>query len=244
MATARDLIVGALDLINVTGDGMEPSNEMVSKAFTMLNDIIKTWNLQRLMLYKTEEITGILTAGQNPHSIGPSGEIDTGTGSRPVKIQRVFTRFTTNNSVDFTAAQIDSNRYQEIVTKSASTSYPTHFYYKADFPLGYIYMYPVQGQADLEIHITYWMQLEEIVHLTDDVTLPFGYDTALKYQLACDLSPTYGRPVNRGDAIFDRAADLRREIKRANEDDRDVQLDFALSSTNNRGFRFNILRGF
>lgn len=241
MATALDLIKGALDLINVTGDGMTPSNEMASRGFAMLNDIIKTANNQRLMLYCTQDITGTLVAGQNPHTIGTGGNINV---ARPVRIERGFCRYTGTNPVDFPMEQIDHNRYQEIIVKNAGTSYPTHFYYKPEFPLGYIYTYPVQSGANIEIHLSVWKQLSEITSLTSQVSLPYGYDVYLKYQLAVDISPAYGKALGRGDNVFERAAELKRDIKRVNQPDNNVLLDFALMSNNNRGHRFNILRGF
>lgn len=242
LQTPLDLIKGAFDLINITGDGLEPSTEMTSKAFVMLNDIVKIWNIEKLMLYKEELVVGTMTGNVNPTTIGPTGAAIT--ASRPVRIERAYTRYPGgSNPVDFQMEQIDHNRYQEIIVKSAGTSYPTHFYYQPDFPNGKIFTYPVQSR-DIEIHISCWMQLEEFTSITQEINLPFGYDTALKYQLACDISPTYGKPLMRGDNVFDRAADLRSKIKRANQPDNNVQLDAALMSNTNRGYRFNILRGF
>lgn len=241
MATALDLIKGALKLINVLGQGEQLSNTDASEAFAMLNDIIRTWNIQSLALYKIEKITGTLTAGRNPHTIGPTGAHIT--AARPIRIERAYTRLPTVTSpVDYQMDQVDSNRYDEIVVKNIGTSYPNVFYYSPDYPNGNIYTYPVQTQQNLEIHISAWMQLEELEHITDNVELPYAYDVALKYQLAVDISPTYGKPLMKGNNVFDRAAELRSMIKRVNQPDNNVLLDSALMSGWNRGF--SILRGF
>lgn len=244
MATARDIIEGALSLINVVGDGLSPSPEMISRGHDALNDILVTWNNQELMLYKTRLIQGTLSAGVNPTSIGPMGDIDTTTIERPARIERLYTRVDVGpNPVDFIAQQIDHNRYQEIITKNVETSYPTNFYYQADYPLGYIYTYPVQSQ-DLTVVISAWDNINTIVNVVDDLIMPYGYDVALKYQLAVDLAPSYGKSLNRGDAIYDRAAELRRQLKAVNQRDMNVTLDNALMSHMNNSNRFNILRGF
>jgi hypothetical protein len=241
MSTALSIIKGALGLINVLGQGEALNNFDSNEAFAILNDIIRVWNLNNLMLYKIQKIIGTLIAGQNPHTIGPSGANIT--TARPVRIERAFTRLpTASNPVDYQMDQVDSNRYDEIIVKSIGTSYPNVFYYSPDYPNGNIYTYPVQSQQNLEIHISAWMQLSEIAQISDSIDLPYAYDVALKYQLAVDISSRYGKQLVKGDNVFDKAAELRSTIKRVNQPNNNILLDSALMSGWNRGF--SILRGF
>jgi hypothetical protein len=182
-----------------------------------------------------------LTSGKNPHTIGIGGDIAT---PRPLRIERAFTRLPTSSTpVDYMMDIIDNNRYQEIIVKNILTSYPAVLYYEPAYPLGNIYTYPVQGQANLEIHLSCWMQLTSFTTMSETIELPAGYDVALKYQLAVDISPTYGKPLVKGDNVYDRAAHYKSLVKRINQVDNNIQLDSALLS-GNRNMGFSILRGF
>ena len=240
MATALDIIKGSLRLINVLAQGDTPSDDEADEALQAMNYIIESCNNQRLMLYSINNVVGTLTANKLPHTVGTGGDINI---IRPLRIEKAFVRIPNLTSpIDYALTQDDNNRYQEYSVKKIGVTYPTNFYYEKTFPLASIFTYPIQTM-DLEIHMSGWAQLTQLAALVTDMAFPMGYENYLKYQLAVDLAPTYGKPLNRGDAVFDRCAELKREIKSVNNPDYQAEYDNALIG--NRGSRnFNILRGF
>jgi hypothetical protein len=123
MATALDIIKHACKLIGVLEPGESMSSDDAKDGLETLNYVVDSWNIQGLALYNTVNITASLTGGKNPHTIGITGDINI---SRPIKIQRAFTRSSVSatNPVDFMMDPVDNDRYQEFAIKNISTTYP------------------------------------------------------------------------------------------------------------------------
>jgi hypothetical protein len=241
--TALDIIKDAYDLINIISPGEEPDADDVQRSLKALNSIIDSWNNQRLMLYSIKNVTGNLTANKIPHTIGATGADIT--LDRPLRIEKAFVRVAgLTNPIDYPLTQDDNNRYQEYTIKLTKVSYPTNFYYEPTYPLASIYLYPVQGQA-LELHMSVWMQLTEFAALTTEAVLPMAYEAALKYKLAVDLAPRYGKiNIVRGHPVYDRCHELVREIKAVNQPKYVSTIDAAILGNRLGNNAFNIYRGY
>lgn len=242
-STALDIIKGALKLINVLQVGETPKGEDAQDAFNALNGIISSWNNQRLMLYAVKNVTGTLNAGQNPHTIGDGGDIDI---DRPLRIEKAFVRIAgLTNPVDYMLEQDDNNRYQEYSVKNTQVSYPTRFYYEPTYPLASFYTYPMCSQ-NLELHLSVWQQLATFESLIAEVNLPINYENALKYQLAIDLAPMYGKAdvIAKGTPIYERCAQFLREIKTVNQPKFVATIDSAILGRRLGPGAFNIYRGY
>ena len=240
MTTPLDIIKGSLRLVGVLQEGETPNSSQSADAFQVLNFILNSWNNQRLMLYSIKNVIGTLTANKLPHSIGTGGDINT---PRPLKVEKAFVRVPAlTNPIDYLMKIDDNNRYQEFAVKKIGVNYPTNLYYEPTFPLGNLYIYPVQTM-NLEVHLSLWMQLTEFVELNETIALPPGYENAIRYQLALDIAPEYDKSFQRGHPVFERAAELLREIKTTNQPKYVANIDNALLG--NVGSRnFSILRGF
>ena len=240
--TAHDIIKDAFDIINILDPASELSAEDAQVGLRALNGIVESWNNQRLMLYSVNNVIGILTAGKIPHTIGIGGDINI---DRPLRIENAFLRIPgITNPVDYQLIQDDNNRYQEYTVKYTQVSYPTNFYYEPTYPLASIYLYPIQGH-DLEIHMSVWSQLTKFTTLTSEETLPIGYDMALKYQLAVDLAPRYGKiNVVHGHPVYDRCAQLLKSIKTVNQPKFVSTIDISLLGKRLGNNAFNIYRGY
>lgn len=238
MVTALDLIKEAGKEIGIFSVGYTPSAEEASDALTKLNYVVDDFNTQNLALYNTLNVVSTLTASKNPHTLGVGGDIDI---ARPVKIQRCFVRaLNAISPVDYELKQIDNDQYQEIVTKSIGTTYPTHFYYDLGYPLANFYTYPVQN-ATLELHLSVWTKIDKFT-LTTVVDLPEGYRELLMLKLALKLCPSYNIPTAKIATINNEFSRIMRNIKAINQDSNHVNLDSIL--VHNAAGRFNILKGF
>jgi hypothetical protein len=98
----------------------------------------------------------------------------------------------------------------------------------------------------LELHLSAWLQLPEFESLIGEVALPINYENALKYQLALDIGPMYGRSavVAKGTPIYDRCAEFIKEIKAVNQPKFVSTIDSAILGKTYGNRMFNILRGF
>jgi hypothetical protein len=161
---------------------------------------------------------------------------------RFLRIERAFTRTPgVSSPVDFPMEIISSARYQEFTVKKIGTNYPTHLYYEPSFPIAYLYTFPVQTTA-LEIHMSVWNKLTQFASVNDTVSVPEGYLNAIRYNLAVEIAPQYGKVLVKGTPIFDRAAQLLRQLKAINQEEKHAVLDLAL--VNNQSHGFQLYRGY
>ena len=81
--TARSLILGAFELIQVFQPGEVPDAVQMQGALTRLNRMMGTWALQPLTIPVIAREVFALTANVGTYTIGPGGDFDT---SRPAKL--------------------------------------------------------------------------------------------------------------------------------------------------------------
>ena len=209
MATAQTIINRALRHINALAIGENPTDDLAQAALADLNLILDSWSNEEWMQSGLTTITQALTAGDESYTIGSGGDIST---TWPVDIKTMFVRDTNNN--DYVVKEIDAQDYARISLKTTTTSYPDYFYYNRAYPLGTIKFYPAPI-AGLTLHMDVWSQITQFTALTTTVTLPAGYERALSYNLALELTPQYGKNVN--PVISSEAVKSKNAIKNVNQ---------------------------
>ena len=188
MPTGKTILKGALRLLNVKAsvDSLSAAEEEDGKE--VLNDLLDSLGNEKLMLPALVEITHTLTANDGQYSIGSSGDINT---DRPLKIESALIR---KDNLDYPVEMVESRVWNSIYNKQTTSSYPRSLYYRKSYPLGEINLYPVPNEANTLV-LQVWAQLSQITNMDTTLTLPAGYNKFLKYQLAMDLAPEYGKQV-------------------------------------------------
>ena len=79
--TAGDQITRALRLLGVLAEGETPSAAMSQDALTALNQMIDSWNTERLSVFNTIDQMFTWPAGEIQRHLGPTGDF---VGLRPV----------------------------------------------------------------------------------------------------------------------------------------------------------------
>lgn len=227
--TAEELVTGAYSLLGVLASGETLSAEDANTGLTLLNNMLDSWNTERLNIYSVQDHTATLS-GQTL-TIGPGEDIDV---DRPIRLdERCFTRL---NNIDYSMRVVNGNQYASLVLKTLTSSYPFYVFYDADAPTGTLYFWP-QPPSPVEVHIRLWKQLPQFTSISDTADLPQGYRRAIIFSLAEELAPQFR---NLDQNIVRIAAKARRNIKRANLQDNMLNMPSPLVS---RGRRFNIYTG-
>lgn len=186
MATALDLIKGAMRLIGAIESGETPSSEESSDGLSALNAMLDAWSVERLMVYQILQEPFSLSAGTASYTIGSGGTWNT---ARPVRIDSAFIR--DSDGLDYPIEIITKDRYDAIADKTTQ-SRPEWLYYYTAYPLGTIYWYSVPD-ATYTAYLNSWKQLQSFAGLATDLALPPGYERAIKYNLALEIAPEYNR---------------------------------------------------
>jgi hypothetical protein len=234
MATAGDIINGALRLIGQIAEGEAPSAEASQDALLAMNQMIDSWNTERLMIYKTQDQVFTWPADQISRTLGPTGNF---VGNRPVLIDdSTYFRDPTTN-VSFGIKIINQQQYNGIAVKTVTSTYPQVMFVNMDNPNIQMTIYP-KPTRDLEWHFISVNELAQPVTLATELYFPPGYLRAFRYNLACEFAPEFG--VEPSPTVARIAMTSKRNLKRVNNPDDIMSLPYSLVATRQR---FNVYAG-
>lgn len=230
MTTANALISSALAVICSLSPGEPIPGGDASNALAILNMMLAAWSADSLMPpFRTLESFPLI-AGQSSYTIGPSANFNT---VRPDYISGAWRR--DSNGLDYILEQLPKERYNAIWQKSIQ-GIPYQFYYDDQYPVGVIYLYPTDIQADT-LFIESLKPLNQFSTLNTIMNLPGEYEEAIAYLLAKRLAPQYGFPITAD--IRELMDDAERRIKRKNTKPKPASFDYATRKAQ----PFNIYNG-
>ena len=142
---------------------------------------------------------------------------------RPLTIESGFVRVSTMQGgtsvaggyLDYPLAILSLEEYESLGIKQLNGPWAKMIYYQPSETLGTIYCYPNPAQGQLHLFTpTIFRQFQT---LTDTITLPQGYNNALRWCLAERLMPMYGKASQVQIAmITGYAAQAKATVKRTN----------------------------
>lgn len=130
MATAGDQINGALRLIGMLAEGETPSAETSQDALAAMNQMIDSWNTERLSVYATQDQVFSWPAGEIRRTLGPTGDF---VGNRPVLLDDA-TYYRAPSGVSYGIKFINQDQYNGIALKTVLASYPQVIFVNDTFP--------------------------------------------------------------------------------------------------------------
>jgi hypothetical protein len=234
MTTAGDIIYGSLRLIGVLAEGETPSSETAQDALTAMNQMIDSWNTERLAVFSTIDQVETWPPGSRSRTFGPTGDI---VGSRPVLIDDSTYFRDPANGISFGLKLINQQQYNGIAVKTVTSTYPQVMWVNMTYPNIEMYVYPVPTKV-LEFHIISVQELAQPATLNTDLAFPPGYLRAFRYNLACELAPEFGVEPSR--QVQRIAMTSKRNLKRINNPDDIMALPYSIVATRQR---FNIFAG-
>lgn len=208
MATANKIIKRALRLLQVKESSEPIAADEGQDALEVLNSLIDAWTNEDLMQHFREQHSIPFIAGQRVYTIGSGGDFNV---SRTVSIENAFSRDAGGS--DWDIQEINLDEYSKIILKSTASTYPYYFYYRPDFPLGEINVWPLPG-SNVTFFINVRTQLSQFTDINTDINFPPGYIRALEWNLAVEIAPEYGKEAS--PLIMRQAADAKERIKDTN----------------------------
>ena len=234
MATAGDIINGSLRLLGVLAEGEVPSAETSQDALNAMNQMIQSWNTERLSVFSTQDQVFIWPAGLLNRTLGPSGDF---VGNRPVLFDDATYFRDPSTNVSFGIKFINQQQYDGIAVKTVTSTYPQVIFVNMTFPDVDMYIYP-RPTRDLEWHFVSVEELTQPATLATDLHFPPGYLRAFRYNLACEMAPEFG--VEPSPQVSRIAMSSKRNLKRINNPDDVMSMPYAIVATRQR---YNIYAG-
>jgi len=233
MATAGDQINRALRLLGILAEGETPSAATSQDALMAMNQMIDSWNTERLSVFCTEDQVFTWPSSQIKRTLGPSGDF---VGNRPIQLDDA-TYFKAPSGVSYGVKFINQDQYNGIAVKTSTSTFPQVIFVNNTFPNVEMFIYPMPTQ-DLEWHFISVKQLTQPAALTTELHFPPGYLRAFTYNLAMEIAPEFG--VEPSPQVMRIAMTSKRNLKRINNPYDVMTMPYAIVASRQR---FNIYAG-
>jgi hypothetical protein len=219
--TWRALITSSLRLIGQLGPGRTAGPSETTTAQEVLNAMLSSWNAQRLAVFEIARDEYTLTAGQSDYEIGPSAaDFDTARPARIAAAGRVN----------------DAGELPVTVYRWTGPIDRAGLYYDNANPVMGLHVEPTPNAGEVLALYT-WRKLAQVTDLDTAVTLPEGYEDAIRYNLAVRMAPEWSK-VPRAD-VQQFARESLAVIKAHNRPSLEMKTDAALLTPAS----FDIYRG-
>jgi len=188
MTTARIIVSGALRSLGVVAAQEPLTAVMATDALELLNALIDSYSLERLIIYHTPATVLPLTPGVGSYTWGSGGAI---ASARPLQLGPQAQLRDVTFLYEYDVEVWDQQQWGDLGTKTLPGQ-PTALYYAPSFPLGLLSIYAVPTVAwDLIVYP--WRVLPGFVDLDTPVLFPPGYERLLRAGLAVEAAPEYER---------------------------------------------------
>jgi len=232
--TAGDQINGALKLLGVLAENETPSAATSQDGLTSLNQMIDSWNTERLSVYSTQDQIFSWLPNFATRTLGPTGDF---VGNRPILVDDSTYFRDPSSNISFGIKLINQQQYDGIAVKTVTSTYPQVMFVNMTYPNITMVVYPVPTKV-LEWHFVSVEELTQPALLSTTLAFPPGYMRAFKYNLACEIAPEFG--IEPSAQVSRIAIASKRNLKRINNPDDIMSLPYSIVATRQR---FNIFAG-
>jgi hypothetical protein len=234
MTTAGELIDGALRLLGMLAEGETPSAATSQDALFAMNQMIDSWNTERLSVFSTQDQVFSWTPNLIHRTLGPTGDF---VGNRPIQLDDSTYFKDPASGISYGIKIINQQQYDGIAVKTVTSTYPQVMWINMDYPNIDMYVYPVPTKV-LEWHFISITELDQATDLATTLSFPPGYLRAFRYNLACEIAAEFG--VEPSPQVSRIAMASKRNLKRINNPDDVMSLPYSIVGTRQR---FNIFAG-
>lgn len=232
--SAGDQIKAALRLIGQLAEGESPSPETSNDALAAMNQMIDSWNTERLSVFSTQDQVFEWAPDQITRTLGPSGDF---VGNRPILIDDATYFRDPQTNVSFGIKLINQQQYDGIAVKTVTSTYPQVMWVNMEYPNISMTVYPKPTRL-LEWHFISVQELTKPATLSTILTFPPGYLRAFKYNLACEIATEFG--IEPPQTVQRIAMTSKRNLKRINNPDDVMSMPYSIVASRQR---FNIYAG-
>lgn len=221
------LIEGAARLIGVLAEGEALSSQSANDALNTLNDLLDSWSNESLIAFPViRDVFALSSVGlAQTYTWGASATLNS---ARPQTIKKALIQLTgTNPPIELPMEIMTVEQYSTVVLKTLQSNFPLYCYIDDAYPNRNVSVWPVPTDSTNSLVFYSVKPLVDISTLTTTLSLPPGYQRALRYALAIDLAPEYG--VQAPDSVIAIAEQAKAAIKRTNTKPLYLTMDSALA---------------
>lgn len=250
MSTTRELITGALRLINVIQQNEVATADDMNISLSALDAMIDSWSTDMLSIYVLKPYYFPTVAGQKNYTLGAGGDWNI---PRPMAVQRMTVSYNgsltfnpltglyslaiSQTTLDIPLESLTDAQYAAIPVKDQPATYALKYYDNGNYPLRTISLWPVPTTSQ-PMTVWTWQPLGTYATLDEQLNLPRGYERALRFNLAVELSAEFGKlPAPDVMRIADESYAA---LKRMNSRNQIMRGDIAISAPGPGVYNYNL----
>lgn len=213
--TGNDVIASALRKIGVLASGEPLDAAAGADALVVLNDMLDSWNAERLIIFAIARQVFNLVAGQQVYQMG-QGAPDFNV-VRPPKIERVGIINLANPQLpaEYRIAYVTAQLWAGVPIKQIQSNLPQEVWDDQNFPFRNLTYWPIP-QVQVQTAIYTWTALAAFADLVTDYTFPPAYAQAIKENLAIKLASEFGGKPEAIELVAPMAVESKAVVKRMN----------------------------
>lgn len=216
MATAKQIIEGALRTIGVLASGEEGQPAELQDALFTLNGMLGDWSNDGLLINSTTMRQFPLQENKRTYTYGTGGDFN---ATRPMSIE--YAQIIEQDEL-YLCDRFGVVQYKELLDDTQQR--PRGYYYESSYPLAKVY-FPTYPTPDCTFSVTVLEPFTKFSNIVDEVNLPDGYDRALRLNLAIELSAEYNGKLTQETIAL--AEDAKRKIQIRNARVDTLTFDFS-----------------
>lgn len=223
MTTAIEIISRAMRVLGVLSQGETPTAQESSDCLFALNGLMGSLGNSPLMIFARTNESLPLVASTASYTIGPTGGLVT---TRPIDV--LESSNIVYQGVTYPLVKWALPDYQQI-TVTTSGGIPTGFYAQMNMPDITLTFWPVPSDA-MTFNMWSNKQITEFTSLTQQLSMPPGYDRALAMILAVEMAPEF--EVEPSGNLLRLCSQARRMLKRTNTEVPRLQMPYGIPDNN------------
>jgi len=227
--TAREMIASSLRLLGVLASSETATSDEANDALTSLNQMLSSWSNENLVVYQKVRDEFTLTAADGSYTWGTTAGAGNFTTARPAQVLKANLELQGTDPQEIPLKILTLEEYAGLSLKSLDSSFSQAVYFDGAFPNMGVEFYPVPSVAE---HVVFYsLKPFSVLTLSTELSYPPGYEKAIRYNLALDLAPEYGRAPDA--LIMQQAIETKAEIKRKNLQTPKLKTDLPIQSGKN-----------
>ena len=230
MSTIRKLITGSLRLINVISTNEEPTADDTDITLKALNGLVDSLSNDLLNIFTFSPYRFLLVPNQETYLLGPATD-DAGnpTGAdwvtpRPMRIEQA--KLLLYPTVDGSTVTVSPStlvlplrdlsvaEYSGLRLRMLPNQWPTGIYDSGSYPCRSLSFWPVPTQQNA-VEVWLWDPLDLYASLDVELNLPPGYERYLRFKLAVEVAPEFGKDISQ--SVLQSMLDAEANIKKLNQ---------------------------
>jgi hypothetical protein len=189
MSTVRDIVKGSLRLIGALAAGEAASADEQADAILAMNAMLDSWSAEGLIVNARTREEFSLVASTQTYTMGSSGTWNT---TRPSRVERVMLEVQSTPVYELPIKILTPIEWAEKQTKESTSEFPSEVWIQGTAPLERFTFWPIPTAAHKAV-IYSEKPLGTYANASTDIDLPAGYERAIRYNLAVELAPEFGK---------------------------------------------------